>query len=106
MFFETTQEFLKDQNINGICHSLEGRAGVFMAADRPILAVKLLGWADATREKMGAPRPFLEQADVDKIIAVCLAKIGEASFSDAYDEGKKMTLDEAVALALNEQNQP
>jgi len=39
---------------------------------------------------------------VDKIIAACLAKMGEAEFSDAYDDGKKMTMDEAVELALGE----
>jgi len=39
---------------------------------------------------------------VDKIIAACLAKTGEAAFSDAYDEGQKMTLNEAVAYALEE----
>jgi hypothetical protein len=41
--------------------------------------------------------------DVDKIIATCLAQIGEAAFSDAYDEGRKMSLDEAVAYALHEE---
>jgi len=37
---------------------------------------------------------------VDKVIAACLAKLGEVAFSEAYDEGQKMTLDEAVAFAL------
>jgi hypothetical protein len=36
------------------------------------------------------------------MIAACLAKMGEIAFSDAYDEGQKMTLDEAVAYALTE----
>jgi len=39
---------------------------------------------------------------VDKIIAACLTKIGEVAFSDAYDEGQKMTLDEAVTYALRD----
>ena len=39
---------------------------------------------------------------MDKIIATCLAKMGEVAFSDAYEEGKKMTLDEAVKFALDE----
>jgi hypothetical protein len=39
---------------------------------------------------------------VDQIIAACLAKIGEVALSEAYEAGKKMTLDEAVALALDE----
>ncbi|HSB00084.1 MAG TPA: hypothetical protein VLE49_05500, partial [Anaerolineales bacterium] len=59
-------------------------------------------WTDAVRERILNPRPFLEQADVDKAIAACLARMGEAAFSDAYDEGRKMTIDEAVAFALKE----
>jgi len=59
----------------------------------------LIGWA-ATGEKISDKRPYLEQADVDKVIAACLAKLGEVAFSEAYDEGQKMTLDEAVAFAL------
>jgi hypothetical protein len=46
--------------------------------------------------------PPLEQADVDKVIAACIAKMGEVAFSDAYDEGQKMSLDEAVTCALEE----
>jgi len=53
-----------------------------------------------TRQKFNDPRPFIEQADVDKIIAACLIKMGEVAFSDAYDEGQAMTLEEAVTYAL------
>jgi hypothetical protein len=33
-------------------------------------------------------------------MAVCLANIGEAAFSDAYDEGRLMSLPEALAFAF------
>ena len=66
-----------------------------------MIAARLIGWADA-REQMKDRRPFLEQADVDQIIGSCLVKMGEVAFSDAYDEGQAMTLDEAVAYALTE----
>jgi non-specific serine/threonine protein kinase len=100
-FFETVQEFLRAENIIGVVYSLEGMAGLFVATDRSAVAARLIGWADATRKKISDTRPRLEQAEVDKIIAAGLAKIGEVAFSDAYEEGQKMTLDEAVALALN-----
>ena len=45
---------------------------------------------------------LIGRADVDRIVAACLAKMGEVSFSDAYDEGRKMSLEEAVACALKE----
>ena len=47
---------------------------------------------DATRKEIHDTRPRLEQADVAKVIEACLTKMGEVAFSDAYDEGKKMTL--------------
>jgi predicted ATPase/DNA-binding XRE family transcriptional regulator len=102
IFFETIQEFFKDQEEMGVAFSLEGMASLHVVVGKPEQATRLIGWADATREKIGDTRPLLEQADVDKIIAACLAKMGEAAFSDAYEEGQKMTLDEAVALALEE----
>ena len=49
--------------------------------------VLMIGWADATRKELSDTRPPLEQANVDKIIAACLFKMGEAAFSNAYDEG-------------------
>ena len=55
------------------------------------------------REKTQDARPNTEQADVDKLIAACLAKMGEVAFSDAYDQGQAMTLDEAVRFAVGEE---
>jgi predicted ATPase/DNA-binding XRE family transcriptional regulator len=67
-------------------------------------AAQLIGWADARREKIGDPRPLLEQADVDRDIAAIMAKIGSSAFGAAYDEGHSMTLDQAVMLALDTKN--
>jgi predicted ATPase/DNA-binding SARP family transcriptional activator len=99
-FAESARDFQKDENHSGIIFALEGIAGFYVAMKKYATAAQLIGWADATRKKIDDPRPRLEQADVDKIIAACLVKMGEAAFSDAYDEGQKMTLDEAVAYAL------
>ena len=81
------------------------RSPVAQAPSRPAVgksepAARLIGWADGARERILNPRPFLEQVNVDQIIAACLAKMGEAAFCDAYDAGTKMTLDEAVAYSL------
>ena len=77
-------------------------AGLYIALGKPFRAAPLIGWADTIRVKIKDPRPNIEQADVDKIIAACLAKMGEADFSDAYDEGRKMSLEEALAFAFEE----
>jgi predicted ATPase/DNA-binding XRE family transcriptional regulator len=102
ILFETAQEFFKDKNENGVVFALEGIAGLYTAVSKPESAAHLIGWADTTRERINDMRPVLEQADMDKIIAACIAKMGEVAFSDAYDAGQKMTMDEAVGLAVNE----
>jgi len=102
LFIKTVKAFYQDQIEIGVAFTLEGTAGLCIVVDKPKIAANLIGWADATRKRIGDPRPRLEQADVDKIIAACIAKMGEGAFSDAYEEGKKMTLDEAVAYALRE----
>ena len=49
---------------------------VYIAMDKSSIAAQLIGWADATREKIGDTRPLLEHADVDKITTVIVATIG------------------------------
>jgi non-specific serine/threonine protein kinase len=100
IFAETAQDFQKDENIIGVVFTLEGVASLYLVTDSPVNAARLIGWADATRKQIDDTRPGLEQADVDKMITACVAKMGEAAFSDAYDEGQEITLDEAVAYAL------
>jgi tetratricopeptide (TPR) repeat protein len=102
IFAETAQDFQKDENIIGVVFTLEGVSSLYIVTDSPVKAARLIGWADATRKQIDDTRPDLEQADVDKTTATCLAKMGAAAFSDAYDEGQKMSLDEAVAYALGE----
>jgi predicted ATPase/DNA-binding XRE family transcriptional regulator len=101
-FAETTRDFFDKNTESGVIFALEGMAELFVTVDKPKRAAQLIGWADATREKIGDTRPLLEKADVDKVIAACLQKMGEVMFSVAYEEGQKMTLEEAVAYALEE----
>jgi predicted ATPase len=105
IFAETMQSFYNDKNEIGVAFNLEGMAGLFAIIGKPEIAAQLIGWSDALRERISDPRPPIEQADVDKTTATCLAKMGEVAFSDAYEEGQKMTLDEAVMYALGENHQ-
>jgi predicted ATPase len=105
IFTKTAREFFNDKNVIGVVFNLEGTANLHTVTGKLESAAHLIGWADATRQKIHDPRPRLEQADIDKMITACVAKMGEAAFSDAYDEGQKMTLDEAVNYALSENPQ-
>jgi len=100
VLMETAQNFAKDSYSIGVIFALEGMAELFVAVGKPEYTAQLIGWADLMRDKIQDTRPDIEQANVDKIIAACLAKMGEAAFSDAYDQGQALALDEAVRFAL------
>jgi tetratricopeptide (TPR) repeat protein len=102
IFVETVQSFQRDNSTIGTVFAIEGISGLAIAVGRPEQAARLIGWADATRERIRNPRPFLEQANVDQTVAGCLAKMGAPAFWDAYALGQKMTTDEAVVYALQE----
>jgi predicted ATPase len=100
IFSETAQDFRKDKHTSGVVFALEGLAGSYVAMDKTDYAACLVGWTDATREKFGDSRLLLEQEDINQIMATCIATMGEVAFSNAYGKGKTMSLDEAVAYAL------
>jgi hypothetical protein len=102
IFVESAQEFIKTRDDFMVIFTLEGMADLSIAADNPERAARLIGWADTSRKKLDDIRPHLEQADIDKTIAACLAKMGKVAFSNVYEEGRLMTQDEAIALALSQ----
>jgi tetratricopeptide (TPR) repeat protein len=106
IFSETAQEFFKEKVEIGVVFNLEGMAGLYIAEDKPAFAARLIGWADATRERIKDARPPLEQPEVDKIIAACLANMGEVAFSAAYEAGRQMSLEDAVEYALRDPQNP
>ncbi|MCG5220826.1 BTAD domain-containing putative transcriptional regulator [Streptosporangium soli] len=82
--------------------SLEGLAGAAALsgdAGRAESATLLLGAADAARRSVGAPLPRAERGDVDRIMAVTRAVLGEAAHAEAFLRGTKLTPQEAARLA-------
>jgi predicted ATPase/DNA-binding XRE family transcriptional regulator len=74
----------------------------WIAVDRhqPCRAAQLLGSAQALREWMGAPLPLGDKPLYDTYLARTCTELDEAAFDAAWAEGHAMTLDEAVALAM------
>ncbi|MDQ2692063.1 MAG: hypothetical protein M3Y68_08545 [Chloroflexota bacterium] len=99
---ETAQSFEKDGYTIGAVFAMEGLAELFTATGKAEHAARLIGWADATRERIQDPRPNFEQAIADKLIAASISTMGETGFHEAYEAGKKMTSEEALAYALEE----
>jgi predicted ATPase len=71
------------------------------AGTPPVRAARLLGAAEALREVIGAPLlpSFLSQ--YERILATVRARFDEAAFAAAWAEGRALTLEEAVRLAIS-----
>ena len=100
IFSESAQVFQKAKDTMGVVVALEGMASGYVETDQPDYAACLVGWTDAAREKIGASRLRLEQENIHQIISVCLTKIGEVAYENAYDRGRRMSLDQALTYAL------
>jgi tetratricopeptide (TPR) repeat protein len=65
-------------------------------------AARLMGMADGTLESTGGSLPPLWRDIADRAAAACRAALGEEAFAAAWAEGRAMTLEQAIAYALEE----
>ena len=65
---------------------------------------KLWHWpnSSAMREKIGDPRPPVEQASVERYLEVIHSGMNDSDLARLWAEGQGLTVDEAVTLALKE----
>jgi tetratricopeptide (TPR) repeat protein len=85
-----------------VTECLEGLATVAGALDQPERAARLFGTADALRAALGAPLPPRERARREQAVAALRDALGEAAFAAAWAEGRALSLEDAVALALED----
>jgi len=71
IFIETSRNFFNDKSDIGVVFNLEGIASLYVAVNKLEQAARLIGWSDAARQKIGDPRPPIEQA-----IAYALGEVG------------------------------
>ncbi len=65
------------------------------------LAAPLWGAATALRDGIGSPRSPRDQEQFDRGVAAVRSALGEAAFDAAFAEGRALTMEEAIAYALN-----
>ncbi len=87
----------------GIALSLEGLASI-AGRGSPSRGAQLWGAAERLRESIGAPVPPNERLRYDRQVAAARSALGgDAAFDATWQEGRAMTLEEAIALALEEE---
>ena len=87
----------------GVVESLEGVAGVAAATGAPIRAARLWGAADALRQEDGIPRSTRESMIFDRQVKAVHDALTPDEFDQAWNQGRAMSLEDAVGLALADQ---
>ncbi len=79
---------------------LEGLAGVELGFCKAELSAKLMGTAEIIREETSSPLPPVDRANYELDVAALRSQLGESNFTTAWAEGRAMTVDQAIELAL------
>jgi tetratricopeptide (TPR) repeat protein len=88
-------------DLRGIPRMLEGRASWVAAVGSFRRAACIFGAAERLREKFGSPQSPNERNDFVKRVATARACLGDdAAFDGAWQEGRALTLEQAIELAL------
>jgi predicted ATPase/transcriptional regulator with XRE-family HTH domain/Tfp pilus assembly protein PilF len=99
-FVEALECFSQVESVSGVAYTLEGLASLAVAQGQYERAVRLFTWADSVRRAIGDPRPPVEQADVDRDFTVIRSQLDEATIETARAKGRELTLEQAIAYAL------
>ena len=82
-------------------YALEELAAVAAARGRSLHSARLWGAAERLRKEVGSPRASKERSHYDRHLAASRAALGDdAAFDQAWQEGREMTTEQAIELAL------
>jgi non-specific serine/threonine protein kinase len=80
--------------------AMSGLGGTAAGLDHPRRAARLLGAADAERDALGVALDEINQAEHERMCAHARSLLSPEDWESAYEQGQLMSLDEAVAYAL------
>jgi predicted ATPase/DNA-binding winged helix-turn-helix (wHTH) protein len=85
----------------GILYALEVLGAVVASLRDSLRAARIWGATDRSRAEIGPPRPQNEMPGYDRYVAAARIASGDAAaFDSAWQEGRGLTLDQAIDLAL------
>ena len=86
-------------------HQLDGlsrTAFIYARADRVETGATLLSSSVHLHEELGMLVPLYQEKRNEETLHILREQLDEAAFAEAWERGEKLTLDEAVALALGD----
>jgi tetratricopeptide (TPR) repeat protein len=85
----------------GILYSLEGLAAVVASLRESLRAARIWGATERSRAEIGTPLQPCERSGYDRyVVAARVASGDDAAFDRAWQEGRGLTLEQAIGLAL------
>jgi hypothetical protein len=100
IYQETIKGWQELGNRSAIAHQLECFGFLAIADEEPQRAIKLFGAAEALREKIQSPMVDYERVEYDQSVAQLRTMLAETEFNDLWAEGRAMTMEQAIQLAL------
>jgi predicted ATPase/DNA-binding XRE family transcriptional regulator len=107
-FFEESLELCKEYDIEiPIMHILSGFASVLGITSQPQQAARLFGAVESLVKSIGMAGRMnpSDQKEVDYYLAIVRNQLDEVEFTKAWEEGHKLTVEQAIAYALENSGQ-
>jgi tetratricopeptide (TPR) repeat protein len=82
-----------------VAHEVESLAFIAQAREEFERAARLLGAAEAERERLHAPMTSIEHREYDRNLAALRAQLPAPDLAAAWAAGRAMTMDQAIAYA-------
>ncbi len=92
-------QYLRENSPLGLVAVAEGYAAILADLGEHHRAVRLIGAADAMRERLATPRPATTQDDIAGAIAKIRAALGHVEWETAYQIGRDTTVENALTEA-------
>lgn len=100
-YHETIKEWQRMGHRSAIAHQLECLAFIAKSLEQVEKATKLLGAAEALRQRIEIDMTPPEREEYDKEVADLKANMDEKELASFWAEGRSLTMDEAIEFALD-----
>jgi predicted ATPase len=106
IYNETLKRWQEMGNRGAIANQLECFAFIGILEEEPQQAALLLGGAESLRERVSAPMTDFEQKEYNEFVFRLQAMLPVTDFQSLWAQGRSMTMDQAIQLALSEAGSP
>jgi hypothetical protein len=102
IYHETLNRWHDMGNRGAIANQLESFAFIDILEEEPQQAALLLGGAESLRNRVNAPMTDFERREYDEFVLRLQAMLPVTEFQSLWAQGRSMTIDQAIQLALSE----